>query len=152
MSGIRSYHWKVLLCLKESANSDKVNELTVLKHITEAGIPAFFFFLIKRAPSDSMEDQKRSRNKKTPLTYFQLTLQRAKNNVEIKIIDMMHDQVLDHFFWESIKSSLYWINWLEKHMDFCTLEKATWLLWKEIKIQFELFEVKTHVDKKNWPI
>lgn len=99
-----------------------------------------------------MEDQKRSRNKKTPLTYFQLTLQRAKNNAEIKIIDMMHDQVLDHFFWESIKSSLYWINWLEKHMDFCTLEKATWLLWKEIKIQFELFEVKTHVDKKNWPI
>lgn len=64
-----------------------------------------------------MEDQKRSRNKKNPLTYFQLTLQRAKNNVEIKIIDMMHDQVLDHFFWESIKSSLYWMNWLEKHMD-----------------------------------
>lgn len=60
--------------------------------------------------------RKQAETKKSPLTYFQLTLHRAKNNAEIKVIDMMHEEVLDHFFWESIKSNLYWMNWLEKNM------------------------------------
>lgn len=42
----------MLLYLKESSNFDKVNELTVLKHTTEAGIPAlpppYFFSFNKK--------------------------------------------------------------------------------------------------------
>lgn len=43
-----------------------------------------------------MGDQKSSRNGKYN---FQLALHRSKNDAEIKIIDMMRDQVLEQLFW-----------------------------------------------------
>lgn len=87
----------MLLYFEESSNFDKRKELPVLKHTTEAGIPAIFLNKEEKTePSDSMGDQKSSRNRKYS---FQLALHRWKNNVEIQIIDMMHDQVLQQLFW-----------------------------------------------------